>query len=147
MSFFDKVLLWLHIGFAIFTIGPLTAVVSATPRYIRSGDLAVLGYLKRATRMFGLLTLVVFLSGLILGGKHLGEAYLTVSMTLFIVNLVLLVIIDRDQTTAVTALSTENPDDDAKVQTGRIAALGGITALIWLVILVLMIFGGPPHHA
>ena len=146
MSFFDKLLLSLHIGFAIFTIGPLTAVVSATPRYIRARDVAVLGYLKRATRLFGLLTLGVFLFGLLLGGTHLREVYLVVSMTLFVVNFALLVVIDRDQATAVAALSTENPADDAQVQTGRIAALGGITAVIWLVILVLMIFGGPPHN-
>src|SRR5262245_65899965 len=104
MSFFDKLLLWLHIGFAIFTIGPLTGVVSATPRYIRARHEAVVRYLKRATRLFGLLTLGVFLFGALLGGKHLSQAYLTVSMTLFVVNLVLLVIIDRDQATAVVAL-------------------------------------------
>src|SRR4051794_30006055 len=42
MSFSDKLLLWLHIGFAIFAIGPLTALTSAAPRYIRARDLGVL---------------------------------------------------------------------------------------------------------
>jgi hypothetical protein len=142
-SFLDNLLLWLHIAFAIFAIGPLTAVTSATPRYIRARDVSVLKYLKRATRLFGLLTLGVFLFGLLLGGSALGRPYLSVSMTLFIVAAVLLVIIDRDQSTAIRALSTDNPEDDAKVQTGRIAALAGITAMIWLVILVLMVFFDP----
>jgi hypothetical protein len=56
---------------------------------------------------------------------------------------VLLVIIDRDQRSAMQALLTESPVDDAKVQTGRIAALSGLTALIWLVILFLMVFFNP----
>lgn len=143
VSFLDHLLLWLHIAFAIFAIGPLTAVTSVTPRYIRARDLSVLKYLKRATRLFGSLTLGVFVFGLLLGGSHLAKPYLSVSMTLFIVAAVLLVIIDRDQSTAIQALSSDNPDDDAKVQTGRIAAMGGITALIWLVILFLMVFFDP----
>ncbi|GIH25418.1 hypothetical protein Aph01nite_37280 [Acrocarpospora phusangensis] len=143
MSFLDKLLLWLHIAFAIFAIGPLTAVTSYVPRYIRARDLNVLRFLKRAERVFGSLTLGVFLFGILLGGSALAKVYLTVSMTLFIVAAVLLVIIDRDITAAIRVLENDNPDDDAKVQTGRIAALGGVTALIWLVILVLMVFNDP----
>ncbi|MEW9529069.1 hypothetical protein [Microbispora sp. NPDC049125] len=143
MSFLDKLLLWLHIGFAIFAIGPLTAVTSVTPRYIRAREVGVLRYLNRSTRLFGLLTLGVFLFGLFLGGSALARPYLSASMTLFIVAAVMLVIIDRDQRSAILALSTESTDDDAKMQTGRIAALSGITALIWLVILFLMVFFNP----
>ncbi|MFC0861976.1 hypothetical protein ACFHYQ_06685 [Sphaerimonospora cavernae] len=142
MSFSD-LLLWLHVGFAIFAIGPLTAVTSVTPRYIRARDLNVLRYLNRSTRLFGLLTLGVFLFGMLLGSGVLGRPYLSASMTLFVVAAVLLMIIERDQRTAIQALSTETTEDDAKVQTGRIAALSGITALIWLVILALMVFFNP----
>ncbi|MFC0555052.1 hypothetical protein ACFFHJ_29575 [Planotetraspora thailandica] len=143
MSFLDKLLLWLHIGFAVFAIGPLTAVTSVTPRYIRARDVNVLKYLNRSTRLFGLLTLGVFVFGLALGRSALAKPYLSVSMTLFIVAAVLLVIIDRDQRSALQALSTENTDDDARVQTGRIAAFSGLVALIWLVILFLMVFFNP----
>jgi hypothetical protein len=97
MSFLDKLLLWLHIGFAIFAIGPVTATTMFTPRYIRARDVNVLRYLHRSTRIFGILTLGVFLAGLALGGSNLGKPYLSVSMTLFIVALVLLVAIDRDR--------------------------------------------------
>ncbi|MEV7806584.1 hypothetical protein AB0O28_26910 [Microbispora sp. NPDC088329] len=147
MSPLDHLLLWLHIGFAIFALGPLTAVTSVTPRYIRAREVGVLRYLHRATRLFGLLTIGVFLFGLLLGlaidRGALGAPYLSVSMTLFVVAAVLLVIVERDQRTAIAALSSESPEDDAKVQTGRIAALAGISALIWLVILFLMIFFNP----
>ncbi|GLW97607.1 DUF2269 family protein [Microtetraspora sp. NBRC 16547] len=139
MSFLGKVLLWLHIGFAIFAIGPLTAVTSSVPRYIRSRDLGVLRYLQRSTRIFGVLTLGVFITGLILGGSDLGAPWLSASMTLFVVAAVLMVFVARDQGTAIQALSSESPEDDARVQIGRIAAMGGIAAVIWLVILFLMV--------
>ncbi|GII77853.1 hypothetical protein Sru01_28350 [Sphaerisporangium rufum] len=144
MSFLDKLLLWLHIAFAIFAIGPVTAVTSFTPRYIRARDVGVLRFLHRSTRIFGVLTLAVFLFGLALGGGNLGLPYLSISMTLFVVGAVLLVVIERDQSTAVRVLSNEVPEDDAKVQTGRIATLSAIMGLIWLVILVLMVWFNPP---
>ncbi|MFJ2028819.1 hypothetical protein [Streptosporangium sp. NPDC087985] len=136
-------LLWLHIGFAIFALGPLTAVTMSTPRFIRARDLNVLRYLHRTTRIYAIAAIGVFVFGLILGRGSLGAPYLSASMTLFIVAAVLLVIVDRDQITAIRVLSDENPDGNAKAQTGRIAALSGIVALIWLVILALMVWGSP----
>lgn len=140
MSFSDKLLLWLHLGFAIFAIGPVTAVTSVAPRYIRAKDVAVLRYLRRATRLFGTLSLGVLLFGALLGRAQLAKPYLSISTALFVVAIILLLIIDRDLGSAVRVLSSESSDDDARVQTGRIAMLGGITALLWLVILVLMVF-------
>ncbi|MFI6325394.1 hypothetical protein ACIBG8_48300 [Nonomuraea sp. NPDC050556] len=138
-------LLWLHIGFAIFALGPLTAVTSAAPRAIRTKNVPVLENLQRMTRIYSIGSLGVLVFGLWLGGSLgvLGKWYMTASMTLFIVAVVLLVIMDRDLRTAVRVLSSESPDDDAKVQNGRIAALGGLVALIWLVILALMVFPQP----
>ncbi|MEV4248437.1 hypothetical protein AB0J63_34120 [Streptosporangium canum] len=136
-------LLWLHIGFAIFALGPVTAATMSTPRFIRAKDVNVLRYLHKTTRVYAIAAIGVFLFGLLLGREYLGKPYLSISMTLFIVAAVLLVIVDRDQITAIRVLSNENPDDDAKVQTGRIAALSGMMTLIWLVILALMVWGDP----
>src|SRR6266705_3148063 len=36
MSFTDRLVLWLHIGFAIFALGPVTVAILSTPRYIRA---------------------------------------------------------------------------------------------------------------
>ncbi|RJL33317.1 hypothetical protein [Bailinhaonella thermotolerans] len=138
--FFDNLMLWLHIGFAIMTLGPVTAATMATPRYIRTKQVDVVRYLHRTTRVFGMLALGIFLFGMVLGRGGLGKPYLSISMTLFIVAAVLLVIIIRDQGTAVRVLSNEESEDDAKVQTARIASLAGIVSLIWLVILVLMVW-------
>ncbi|MER6580002.1 hypothetical protein [Nonomuraea sp. NPDC001023] len=96
-----SLLLWLHIGFAIFTIGPLTAATMAAPRAIRTNNVPVLRNIQRTTRIYSLASLGVLVFGValgvVVGNGVLGLWYMTASMTLFIVAIVLLVIIDRDQ--------------------------------------------------
>jgi hypothetical protein len=177
MSFTDRLVLWLHIGFAIFTIGPVALAISSTPRYIRLRDVAILRYLSRITVIFTAASLLVLVFGIVLGqlDHDFARAWLTVAMTLFVVAIVLLVLVIRDQRRAIKALQSagmpkEAPvsgsgatDDDAapgtaptgpdqpggeaavaahiaSVERGRIAAMGGIVNLIWLVILVLMVW-------
>ena len=62
MSFTDRLLVWFHVAFAVFTIGPVTIATMSTPRYIRAGNVGVLRYLSRMTRMFGAASLGVLLS-------------------------------------------------------------------------------------
>jgi len=196
MSFTDRLVLWLHIGFVIFTIGPVTVAIMSTPRYIRRRNLVVLKYIYRTTRLYSVLSLGVLVAGLILAQltKNLAKPWLTASMTLFVVTLVLLVLILRDQHRAIAALEDAEADAQeaaaaaraaaqaspaeaepaaagaagagtaagaaaeaadpghlpgnppaagthlAHVERGRIASMGGVTALIWLVILVLMVW-------
>ncbi|MET7328598.1 hypothetical protein [Nonomuraea sp. NPDC005650] len=142
----SSLLLWLHIAFAIFTIGPVTAATMAAPRVIRNKNVPALQIIQRMTRIYSLATLGVFVFGLalgaVIGGGLLGKWYMTASMTLFIVAAVLLVIIDRDLRTALKVLSSESAEDDAKAQIGRIAAISGLVSVIWLVILFLMVVPG-----
>ena len=187
MSFTDKLVLWLHLGFAIFTIGPVALAISSTPRYIRLRDVAILRYLSRITVIFTIASLLVLVFGIVLADlKHdFSRPWLTVAMTLFVVAIVLLVLVIRDQRRAIKALSpaempapASSADDRdgrgdgtpdsapagpdrastdeagppkpggdavlaahvASVERGRIAAMGGIVNLIWLVILVLMVW-------
>jgi Predicted integral membrane protein (DUF2269) len=182
MSFTDRLVLWLHIGLAIFTIGPVTVAIMSTPRYIRQRNLVVVRYLYRTTRLFAILSLGVLIAGLVLAKlkNDFSKPWLTVSITLFVVSLVLLVLIMRDQhraiatledaqATAAEAAAAPQAGADAAaaadpgespgpaqltgdppvagvhlghVERGRIASLGGVTALIWLVILVLMVWNG-----
>ncbi|GAA3944861.1 hypothetical protein GCM10023085_28720 [Actinomadura viridis] len=180
MSTIDRLLLLLHIGFAIFTLGPLTAATMASPRYIRKRNPTVLRYLNRTTQIYGVASLGIFLFGLWLAEGRFAQVWLSVSMTLFIVALVLLLLIERDQRKAVQLLEaaaervpapaapakeagaaageaketgagraeTAPPPpgaavgDIAQVERGRIAAISGVVALIWVVILVLMVWNG-----
>jgi hypothetical protein len=182
MSFADRLVLWLHIGFAIFTIGPVTLAISSTPRYIRSRNVAILRYLARITVIFTAGSLLVLVFGIVLGqlDKDFSHPWLTASLTLFLVAIVLLAMIIRDQRRAIKALApaegtavAEGPASDgpgaateagteaadatagigqqpagsatlaahvASVERGRIAAMGGVVNLLWLVILALMIW-------
>jgi hypothetical protein len=174
MSFGDRLVLWLHIAFAIFTIGPIALAISSTPRYIRRRDVPVLRYLSRITMIFTAASLLVLVFGVVLGqiDHAFSRPWLSVSMTLFVVALVLLILVARDQRRAIRALAgaadgagagtagdggepllgeatgmgpghaavaTQAPPI-ASVERGRIAAIGGVVNLLWLVILVLMVW-------
>jgi hypothetical protein len=106
MSFTDRLIVWFHVGFVVFTIGPVTIATLSTPRYIRTRNLVVLRYLSRMTRIFGAASLGVLLFGIIAGQSlhKITQAWLTASMTLFVVALVLLALIMRDQHRAIVAL-------------------------------------------
>lgn len=125
MSTSDHLLLILHIGFAIFTLGPLTAATMSTPRYVRKGNASVVRYLNRTTQIYGVACLGVFLFGMFLAKGRFDQMWLSASMTLFIVALVLLLIVDRDQRRAVHLLETAGA---AAVPAGPSAPAAGETA-------------------
>ena len=108
MSTVDRLVLWLHVAFVIFTIGPVTIAIMSSPRAIRTRNIGVLRYQALMTRVFGAASLGVLIFGIVLGQslKDLGKAWLTVSMTLFVVALVLLVLIMRDQRRVIAALES-----------------------------------------
>jgi hypothetical protein len=108
MSFTDRLVIWLHVAFVIFAIGPVSIAILSTPRYIRHRNVAVLRYLVRTTRIFGVASLGVLVFGIVAAQqlKKLSSAWVTAAMTLFVVSLVLLVLIMRDQRKAVVALET-----------------------------------------
>ena len=120
MSFTDRLLLWFHIGFVIFAIGPVTIATMSTPRYIRARNVGVLRYLSRMTRIFGAASLGVLLFGIIAGQSlhEMTKTWITASMTLFVVALVLLVLIMRDQHKAIVAVEAS------------LAAASGSTAVV-----------------
>ena len=107
-SFPDRLWVWLHVAFVIFTIGPVAIAILSTPRYIRTRNVAVLRYMLRTTRIFGTASLGVLALGIVAAQSlhKLESSWVTTAMTLFVVSLVLLVLIMRDQRRAVVALET-----------------------------------------
>ena len=130
MSAIERLVLWLHVAFVIFTIGPVTIAIMSSPRAIRTRNAVVLQHLLVMTRIFGTASLGVLVFGIILGQqqKELSKAWLTVSMTLFVVALVLLVLIMRDQRRALTALKLADRQEVPAPQpavAGELAAPNG----------------------
>jgi Predicted integral membrane protein (DUF2269) len=108
MSFTDRLVLWLHILFVIFTIGPVTIAIMSSLRAIRTRNIVLLRYLLAMTRIFSIASLGVLIFGIILAQQQndLGQAWLAVAITLYVVALVLLVLVMRDQRRAVAALQS-----------------------------------------
>src|ERR1700722_4825289 len=121
MSFADHAVLWLHLVAAIFTIGPGTAAIMSTPRYIRRQNTVLVGYLYRSTRIYSIAALLTLIFGAVLAGltHKFSQWWISVSLTLFVVAFVLLILIIRDQRTALTALTTA---DDVAAERGGEAA-------------------------
>src|SRR5215831_4964571 len=107
-SFPDRLWVWLHVAFVIFTIGPVAIAILSTPRYIRTRNVPVLRYMLRTTRIFGIASLGVLAFGIVAAQSldKLSSSWITTAETLFVVSLVLLVLIMRDQRRAVVALET-----------------------------------------
>ena len=125
MSFTERLWVWLHVAFVVFTIGPVTIATMSTPRYIRARNIGVLRYLSRMTRIFGAASLGVLLFGIIAGQSlhKMAQAWITASLTLFVVALVLLVLIMRDQTRAIGALeAAQAPTQAPQAEPGAAAA-------------------------
>ena len=112
-SFTDRLMIWLHVAFVIFTIGPVTIAILSSPRYIRTRNVAVLRYMLRTTRIFGFASLGVLAFGIAAGQAlhKLSAPWITTAMTLFAVAFVLLVLIMRDQRRAVVALETASESE------------------------------------
>jgi hypothetical protein len=120
MSFTDRLLVWFHIAFVIFAIGPVTIATLSTPRYIRARNVGVLRYLSRMTRIFGAASLGVLLFGIIAGQSlhDMARVWVTASLTLFVVALVLLVLIMRDQQKAIVAVEGSLAAGQASARAG-----------------------------
>src|SRR6266516_603558 len=124
-SFPDRLMIWLHVAFVIFTIGPVTIAILSSPRYIRTRNVAVLRYMLRTTRIFGIASLGVLAFGIAAAQAlhKLSAPWITTAMTLFVVSLVLLVLIMRDQRRAVVALETASEHE--ALATANSAPSGG----------------------
>ncbi|HEU0129793.1 MAG TPA: DUF2269 family protein [Mycobacteriales bacterium] len=136
-----KVLLTLHILTAIVTIGWLSMQAMLMPRAIRSGNAGAVRLGASMAERIGPIASVVFLLGLWLVGvstdAELKDPWIGAAMLLFIVALVNgAVFIGRTEKRAAERLEAgQAAPEEAK----RVAMLGGINALLLLVIVFLMV--------
>jgi hypothetical protein len=141
-----KLLLAAHLIFAVFAVGPLVHAATTAGRGIRTGNGVATAAASRMLRIYAYVSVLVIVAGMGLmsqkkHGHKLGEfsdtwIWLSLVLWLIAVGLVLGVIVPTlDRATKQIA------DQQSVVTlTGRVAASGGVVALIFLVIVVLMVY-------
>lgn len=158
-----KVLLTLHVLLAIFLIGPLAMIPMTSLRSIRRRDAVAVHGTARQTMIYGLGSIVVFLLGFGLVGLKpdwfsLGDPWITISMTLYVIALILVLavlvpglrkagkLIDAAVPGAEKGKADDEPPaaDPAGKQRldalyGRTAAISGLVTLLIIAIIVLMV--------
>lgn len=138
-------LLALHLLFAVFAIGPLVGAASVAARGVKAGDAAAVSASARTVRLYGYLSIVVALLGMAMVQPkwHAKFSYpwVWLSVVLFLIALALtLAVLEPGLRRAGAALAAGG---DASPFTGRVAAAGGLIALLYAVIIFLMVYR--PH--
>ncbi len=136
--------------FAIFGIGPLVGAASTAARGVRSGDAAAVNASARTVRVYSYVSLLVALLGMALVQPkwHAKFSYpwVWLSLVLYLVALGLaLAVLEPSLRQAAGALTGGESagEGGARGYVGRVAASGGIIALLFAVIVFLMVYR--PH--
>lgn len=133
------ILLFLHIGSAILFLGPATVATSLFPRYAQLGDAAVGRVLHRVSDLYGWLSLLVAVFGIVLAARYdlFDQPWVSVSFVLLVVAIVLLAAVILPGQRRALRMMEAGPADRAVI--GRLRAASGGFALAWLIILFLMV--------
>ena len=135
----------LHLLFAVFAIGPLVGAASVAARGVKAGDAVAVAGSARTVRIYGYLSILVAVFGLAMvqpkWHAQFSYPWVWISLVLFVIALALtLAVLEPGLRGAAQALGQGN---DASGFAGRVAASGGLIALIYAVIIVLMVYR--PH--
>lgn len=141
-----KLLLAAHLVFAVFAIGPLVHAATTAGRGIRTGDGAATASSSRVLRIYSYVSVLVVLAGLALmsqkrRGEKLGEfddTWIWLSLVLWAIAIGIVLAVIVPTLDKATALIGEQ--GSVVALTGRVAAAGGVVALIMLGIIVLMVY-------
>jgi putative intracellular protease/amidase len=143
-----KILLGLHLLFAVFTIGPLVQAATTAGRGVRTGDAAAMTSSARVLRIYAYASLLVVIVGFGLASAtspsthkkvaQFGDTWIWLSLVLWAVavGLVLAVVVPGLQA-ATAAIRQDKP---ATNYTARIAAAGGVVAVLFAVVIFLMVY-------
>ncbi|MDT4935369.1 MAG: hypothetical protein QOK11_3261 [Pseudonocardiales bacterium] len=141
-----KILLALHLLFAIFAVGPLVHVVTTAGRGIRQGDATATASSARLARSYAYASVLVVIIGFgLMSAKENGQKVAEFSQTwiwvsallwLAAVAIALAVIVPTlDKATAAIV-----KQESVVALTARVAAAGGVVGVIFAVIVFLMVY-------
>jgi hypothetical protein len=144
-----KILLALHLLFAIFAIGPLVHAATTAARGVRTGDGAATASSSRTLRIYGYASVLVVLLGFGLmsidspfqKGKKVAEfsdTWIWLSVLLWVVAMGLVTGLLVPTLDKVTEKITKQ--ESVVTLTGKVAAIGGVVGLIFAGIVFLMVY-------
>jgi uncharacterized membrane protein len=135
-----ELLLFLHVTTAILFIGPATYATSTFARHLRAPDAGAAAQANRASRVYGIGSLVVAVLGIVLAldSGGFGRIWVDTALSLFLVAaLVLLAGHLPAQRRALAALADGRPCGAGVVT--RLRATAGLYSLTWVAIVWLMV--------
>jgi uncharacterized membrane protein len=138
----EHLFLALHLVFAIFVVGPLVHAATTASRGVKTGDAAAVKSSARLIRIYALVSLLVAVFGLALVQpkyhNEFGDTWVWVSLVLYVLAIALVFgLIVPSLNKAATTIANGAA---AQSLTGRIAAAGGVMALLFIAIVVLMVY-------
>lgn len=144
-----KLLLALHLLFAIFAIGPLVHAATTASRGVRRSDATAIAASVRMLRIYTYASvLVVILGGALMSVKRNGEAvgdisdlWIWLSLLLWAVSIALIMAVAVPTLNRVAlAVGEGGRGAPSSTLTGRVAAVGGIVGVLFAVIVFLMVY-------
>jgi uncharacterized membrane protein len=135
-------LLALHLLFAIFAVGPLVGAASIAARGVRAGDGPAVAGSARTVRIYGYASIAVPVLGMALvrpkWDAKISYPWVWISIVLYLIALALtLAVLAPGLVRAGRAIGSGEATGPL---VGRIAAAGGLIALLYAVIVFLMVF-------
>lgn len=141
-----RLLLALHLLFAIFAVGPLVHAATTAARGVRKGDAAATASSARMLKVYSGASVLVIIAGFALlpqkmYGHKLGEfrdLWVWLSLVLWLVSLaVVFAVLVPALEKATATIGRQEPLDAVKA---RVAAGGGIVGVLFAVIVFLMVY-------
>lgn len=141
------VLLAAHLILAVFAVGPLVHAATTAGRGVRTGNGSATASASRVLRIYSYVSVLVLVVGFPLmsqkpyGGHKLGEigdTYIWLSILLWAAAIALVLAVMVPTLDRATKLI--EAQESVVTLTGRIAAAGGMVALLFAAVIVLMTF-------
>ena len=143
MSGTRNLVLWLHIGVALVSLGPLLLFDMLVPATVRAGNTPVVRWLSRRVRVLGRVTVLVALLGIVLVVRDdndpytFSEGWISASLALYILVAINAVAV-LDPTVARAADRLE-AGQSADAEANRLRLFGALNIVGVLLILWLMV--------
>jgi hypothetical protein len=141
-----KVMLALHLLFAIFAVGPLIHAASTAARGVRHGDAKATAGSARTARIYAYASVlvIVFGFGLMSSKEHghqvakLTDTWIWLSALLWLIAVALVLAVVAPTLDKATALIGKQ--ESALALTGRVAAAGGVVGVIFAAVVFVMVY-------